>query len=140
MSYDLKNLEDFVNLKSCNSPQDDITFIDRSVILLDDIGKNWVNFEMDSQADKIFLSNMQYYSKLNIKFILRGILDCKKLTYSTSKGHLEENEGNRLVITGQINIHNLNYVNISNNIVVSICSTYVMIVATSMSSTDPDTW
>lgn len=53
--YDFTDFEDPIYLQSCNLPQDNITFIDKSVIFFDGIRKIWFDFKINSQTNWIFL-------------------------------------------------------------------------------------
>lgn len=140
MSYDLTDFEDPFNLQPCTSPQDDITLANGSVILSNGIGKIWLDFEIDGQTDRIFLSGVRYCIKLNTKFILLGMLDCKGLTYSASKGRLTVKGGNTAVMTGQLDTYNLCCINISKNTYVTLPPTCAMTATRSLSPTDFATW
>lgn len=140
MSYDLTDFEDPAHLQPCISPQDDITLADGSVILPDGIGKVWFDFEVNGQTDRIFLSGVRYCTKLDTKLISLGMLDRKGLTYSASKGCLTVKDGNRAIMTGQLDTHNLYRVNTGNSILVTIPPTCAITAATSPSPTDLTTW
>ena len=82
MSYGINDFDNLHNLQPCTSPQDDITLVDRSVILPEGIEKVWFNFEVNGQPNQIFLSGVRYCTKLDTKLISLGMLDRKSLTYS----------------------------------------------------------
>lgn len=87
MLYDLKDFKDPTHLQPCISPQDDITLAYVSVIFSDGIGKVSFDFKINGQTDQIFLSGVQYYTKLDTKLISLAMLNRKRLTYSASKGY-----------------------------------------------------
>ena len=132
MSYDLKDFKDPTYLQPCISPQDDIILADGSVILPDDIGKIWFDFEINGQINRIFLLGVWYCTKLDTKLILLGMLDCKELIYFASKGCLTVKDGNMEIMIGQLDTHNLHCVNISNNVLVTISLACAMSAATSL--------
>lgn len=55
MLYDFKDFKDFISLQPYISPQDNITLIDRFVILPEGIGKIQFDFEVNDQTKQIFL-------------------------------------------------------------------------------------
>ena len=140
MSYDLKDFEDPTGLQPCISPQDDITLADGSVILPDGIGKVWFDFEVNGQTERIFLSGVQYCTKLDTKLISLGMLARKGLTYSAQKGCLTVKDGNMAIMTGQLDSQNPFRVNISNNALIPTPLVRAMTAATSLSPTDLATW
>ena len=64
------------------------------------------------------------------------MLDCKKLTYSAFKKCLMVKNGNTAIIIDHLNTYNLYYVNISDNVLITIPSTYAITAATSLLPTD----
>lgn len=68
------------------------------------------------------------------------MLDRKKLTYLAFKDCLTVKDGNMAIMMGQLDTHNLYYVNISNNILVTIPSSFAMTTATSLLPTNLAIW
>ena len=138
MSYDIHDFDNPNDLQPCTSPQDDITLADGSVILPEGIGKVWFNFEVNGQSSRIFLSGVRYCTKLDTKLISLGMLDRKGLTYSAQQGHITIKDRNAIIMTGQLNRHNLYRVNL--DIDRSLPSSHAMTAATSQSPADIITW
>lgn len=82
MIYDIHSFDNPKNLQPWASSQDDMTFADRSVILLQSVGKVWFNFEINSRPNQIFLLGVRYCAKLDTKLISLGRLEKKSLKYS----------------------------------------------------------
>lgn len=68
------------------------------------------------------------------------MLDNKRLIYSTFKDGLIVKNGNTVFIISQLNIHNLYYLNINNNIYIIISLFYAKTIAISLLSTNLAIW
>ena len=112
MSYDIHDFDNPIDLQLCTSPQDDITLADGSVILPEIIGKVWFNFTINGRPHRIFLSDVRYCIKLDTKLIPLGMLDRKDLTYYPHQSLLTVKNPNAIIMTGQLNRHNLYHVNL----------------------------
>ncbi len=112
MSYDIHDFDNPKDLQPCISPQDDITLADGSVILPEIIGKVWFNFAVNGRPHQIFLSGVRYCTKLDTKLPSLCMLDRKDLTYYAHQGFLIVKNLNAVIMTGQLNRHNLYHVNL----------------------------
>lgn len=76
-------------MTKCRHIQDETTLADGSVILPDGIGAVSLVFSTKDSAERILLSGVRYYSKIDTKLIPLGMLDRKGLSHSSQKCILE---------------------------------------------------
>ena len=112
MPFDLANFQG-ANLTKCQHPQDDITLADGSTIFPDGIGTVLLLIFVHRHTERISLSDVRYFSKLDTKLISLGILDRKKLAYPLQHGILTVRDRSSTIMVGHFTPHNLYKVEIS---------------------------
>lgn len=115
MSYNMHDFDNLTDLQLYILPKNNIILVNRSLILSDSISKVWFNFEVSGWSEQIFLIGVRYCAWLDTKLISLGILNRKSLMYFAQQGLLTVKDQDTIIITSQLNQHNLYCVNLSTN-------------------------
>lgn len=140
MSYNMHDFDNLTDLQLYILPKNNIILVNRSVILPDSISKVWFNFEVYGWSEQIFLIGVSYCTWLDTKLISLGILDRKSLTYFAQQGLFTVKDQDIIIITSQLNQHNLYCVNLGTNASLSMLLTFTITATTSQSSTNIAIW